>query len=84
MELSTEAERFKICHPPLPSLRRLAGDACRVYSGCPCEGPVLSEKPTARTSRLEADGARALLDQVGLAEQAARPAVVLAYGDQAP
>ena len=33
-------------------------------------------------TRLEADGARALLDQVGLADQAARPAAVLAYGDQ--
>ena len=36
----------------------------------------------ARAARLEADGARALLDQVGLADQAARPAAVLAYGDQ--
>ena len=36
----------------------------------------------ARAARLEADGARALLDQVGLADQAARPAAALAYGDQ--
>src|SRR5678815_3028282 len=35
----------------------------------------------ARAPRLEADGARALLDQVGLADQAERPAAVLAYGD---
>ena len=34
-----------------------------------------------RAQRLETEPARALLDQVGLAEQAARPAAVLAYGD---
>ncbi len=35
----------------------------------------------ARAERLETEAARALLDQVGLADQAARPAAVLAYGD---
>ncbi len=35
----------------------------------------------ARAARLEVGAARALLDQVGLAEQAGRPAGVLAYGD---
>jgi branched-chain amino acid transport system ATP-binding protein len=35
----------------------------------------------ARASRLEVGAARALLDMVGLADQAARPAGVLAYGD---
>jgi branched-chain amino acid transport system ATP-binding protein len=34
-----------------------------------------------RAQRLETEPARALLGQVGLAEQAARPAAVLAYGD---
>jgi len=34
-----------------------------------------------RAHRLETEPARALLDQVGLAEQAERPAAVLAYGD---
>ena len=35
----------------------------------------------ARTAALEVDEARALLEQVGLADQAERPAGVLAYGD---
>jgi len=35
----------------------------------------------ARASRLETEASRALLDQVGLGDQAARPAAVLAYGD---
>jgi len=34
-----------------------------------------------RAARLETEPARALLDRVGLAEQATRPAAVLAYGD---
>jgi branched-chain amino acid transport system ATP-binding protein len=34
-----------------------------------------------RAQRLETEPARALLDQVGLADQAERPAAVLAYGD---
>jgi branched-chain amino acid transport system ATP-binding protein len=35
----------------------------------------------ARAARLEVDAARGLLEQVGLLDQAARPAGVLAYGD---
>jgi branched-chain amino acid transport system ATP-binding protein len=35
----------------------------------------------ARATRLETDASRALLDQVGLADQAMRPAAALAYGD---
>jgi len=34
-----------------------------------------------RASRLETDASQALLEQVGLGDQAARPAAVLAYGD---